>query len=94
MTTSEFGYDAGPYADQDWEALTDEQREEWNVWSRKQAEEATAKYEAERAASHRRDLAERFAIALVSSEANFIHYTPSVALDLADALIEFLDEQS
>ena len=42
--------------------------------------------------ARRNRIAENFAYALVASEAHHVNYIPSVAIDLADALIAELDK--
>lgn len=51
-------------------------------------DELAAKFDRAR----RNRIAEGFAFALVASEAHHINYIPSVAIDLADALIAELDK--
>jgi hypothetical protein len=64
--------------------LTPEER------ARHQARHAEAA--ARQAVERRNRIAENFAYALVASEAHHINYIPSVAIDLADALIAELDK--
>jgi hypothetical protein len=64
------------------------------LWTTEDQAHHLAKLRDAEAKKRRNRIAEGFAYALVASEAHHINYIPSVAIDLADALIAELDKQS